>query len=51
MEFASFYDDDKINTIHIVHELLMCRNGSFDLCNDSFEKTDINLFIDYLCTS
>ena len=42
---------DKIRTIHMVHELIMCRDGLFNLCNDSFDKTDINLFIDYLCTS
>ena len=50
MYFASL-SDDTINTIHMVHELIMCRDGSFNLCNDSFDKTDTNLFIDCLSTS
>ena len=39
--------DDTINTFHMVHELIMCRDGSFSLCNDFFDKTK---FIDNLCT-
>ena len=45
MYFASL-SDDTINIIHMVHELIMCRDASFNLCNNSFDKTDTNLFID-----
>ena len=50
MYFTSF-TDDTLNTINLVHELIKCRDGSFYLCYQFLDKTDIYLFIDYLYTS
>ena len=35
MYFAGF-TDDTINTINMVYELIICRDGSLNLCNDFF---------------
>jgi len=48
MFFASLIDNT-IKTIYMVHELIMCHDGAFNLRNDFFDKTDINLFIDFVC--
>jgi len=49
--FFANLTDDRIKAIDMVHDFILCQDGTFNSCNISFDEADNNLFIDYFCTS
>jgi hypothetical protein len=49
--FIASESEETINRVSMISELIMCRDGLLNFTSSEFDNSDVNLFIESLCTN